>query len=62
MSGEPTRDAPGASQPVPGKSSGKGAATALEALIRQRKRGELPDENQAVPPPAPPPAPAHDAP
>lgn len=60
MSGKATSDAPAGPQPIPGKSSGKGAATALEALIRQRRRGELPDENRSAPPPAP--APAHDAP
>jgi len=60
VSEEPTRDAPAAPPPVPGKASGKGAATALEALIRQRKRAERPDETQSAPPPLP--APARDAP
>ena len=50
MSAEPTKDS-AVPQPVPGHSSGNGADTALEALIRQRKRGELPEERQATPPP-----------
>ena len=58
MSTDSTSDVPAIPQPIPGKSSGKGAATALEALIRQRKRAELPDESQATPPPEP----ARDAP
>lgn len=52
MNGEPNGETPAAPQPVPGKSSGKGSATALEALIRQRKRGELPQEDTPPPPPA----------
>ncbi|QJW84746.1 hypothetical protein HK414_16965 [Ramlibacter terrae] len=50
MSAEPSKEVPVIPQPVPGHSSGNGADTALEALIRQRKRGELPDDRQATPP------------
>ncbi|MGV3570757.1 MAG: hypothetical protein ACO1PB_09160 [Ramlibacter sp.] len=53
MSAEPTKNPPAAPEPLPGHASGNGADTALEALIRQRKRGELPDERQAITPPAP---------
>lgn len=39
--------------PAAGSASGKGSNTALEALIRQRKRAETPDDGALPPAPDP---------